>query len=581
MQSAGTESSRQVPCQSGSGPKRSVQTKNKCCSKPVKQAIPEDMFATARWEYTMKNFPGDGDFESASQMPWSKWERVCSEGRTSPPEAERKSSCCCRHQQGPNGARLGSRKTSSEEAFTAKGSIAGDVNRTPHRAQLTRTTHASFSRVHVAQDVGFVSCLVFLKSHSISSMFRGTLLEAFFTSSFSTPFPTLAPSAMTAPSLLCPSTSSTAATPQGGFFFRWRVHRLADLQRSKGGHLRLWDHQGRDHKSGLVRHSRLQTGKKAMRSVSRQKKVHEPFQLWRKKWAPYKEQGGATRRGQQTTEKGQTLAIEIRTDVMAQRRCTHLHVPCAMCNTAHMCFDARHASSSLVSCTSSVCRPHDVCGSAWLFMCGALSSCVQHLGCSTLLDERTKSPDFFLHGHREGSAGDPQLRGSVCLEDLTALLAECCCQVRHGRFCLSGRSHGASLPMSDGKPVRCRRHAECDTTVSGCLNGFSDLGMATCDLMNSRNSLSLRTAVRGQCVRVRGAVCEQQPVVFETKDHVAASGRTTGTVMDSGDGYRTQGPFASLHEVLMLFFDETGRQLESQKVELNKANQLSDQAEGE
>ena len=51
-------------------------------------------------------------------------------------------------------------------------------------------------------------------------MFRGTLLDALFSSSpFSAPFPTLAPSPMTTPSLLCTSASSTTAPPQGGLLF--------------------------------------------------------------------------------------------------------------------------------------------------------------------------------------------------------------------------------------------------------------------------------------------------------------------------------------------------------------------------
>ena len=38
-----------------------------------------------------------------------------------------------------------------------------DVNSKPHRAHSARATHASFSRVHVAQDVWVVLCLVFLE----------------------------------------------------------------------------------------------------------------------------------------------------------------------------------------------------------------------------------------------------------------------------------------------------------------------------------------------------------------------------------------------------------------------------------
>ena len=47
-------------------------------------------------------------------------------------------------------------------------------------------------------------------------MFHGTLHDAPFTSPWSIPFPTLAPSPMTTPSLLFPSTSSIPASPQGG-----------------------------------------------------------------------------------------------------------------------------------------------------------------------------------------------------------------------------------------------------------------------------------------------------------------------------------------------------------------------------
>ena len=92
------------------------------------------------------------------------------------------------------------------------------MNRTPHRA------HEHVPHTHILlvctwlKDSGIVFVRAIRKSHSTSSMFRGTLLDAPFTSPFSTPFPTLAASPLTAPSLLYPSTSSTAATPQGGFF---------------------------------------------------------------------------------------------------------------------------------------------------------------------------------------------------------------------------------------------------------------------------------------------------------------------------------------------------------------------------
>ena len=94
------------------------------------------------------------------------------------------------------------------------------MNCTPHRAHLTRATHAYFSRVAQAQDVWVVLCLVISwKNHSISSMFRGTLLDTPFSSPFSTPFPTLALSPMTTPSQLYPSASSTSARTQGGCLF--------------------------------------------------------------------------------------------------------------------------------------------------------------------------------------------------------------------------------------------------------------------------------------------------------------------------------------------------------------------------
>ena len=51
-------------------------------------------------------------------------------------------------------------------------------------------------------------------SHSISPMFRGTLLNTPFSSPFSPPSLRLAPSPMTTLSLLCLSASSTSATPQ-------------------------------------------------------------------------------------------------------------------------------------------------------------------------------------------------------------------------------------------------------------------------------------------------------------------------------------------------------------------------------
>ena len=94
--------------------------------------------------------------------------------------------------------------------------VTGSVNSTPHRARLTRATHTYVLVCTWLKMLGSCCSLVFLKNHSVSSMFHGTLLDAPFSPPFSTPFPTLAPNPMTTPSLLYPSASSTAATLQGG-----------------------------------------------------------------------------------------------------------------------------------------------------------------------------------------------------------------------------------------------------------------------------------------------------------------------------------------------------------------------------
>ena len=97
-------------------------------------------------------------------------------------------------------------------------SATGEVNSTPHRAHLTRATHVIFLVCTWLKVFELCCSLVFLESHSISSMFRGTLLETLF-STFSTPFPTLAKSPTTTLSLLQTSASASIATLQGGLCF--------------------------------------------------------------------------------------------------------------------------------------------------------------------------------------------------------------------------------------------------------------------------------------------------------------------------------------------------------------------------
>ena len=89
---------------------------------------------------------------------------------------------------------------------------------TSHDAHVTHTHIFSCVAQVPTRVKGHLDCFSprFLKSHSISFVFHGTLLDAPFTSPWSIPFPTLAPSPMTTPSLLFPSTSSIPASPQGG-----------------------------------------------------------------------------------------------------------------------------------------------------------------------------------------------------------------------------------------------------------------------------------------------------------------------------------------------------------------------------
>ena len=94
---------------------------------------------------------------------------------------------------------------------------ADHVNSTPHRAHITRATHAIFLVCTWLKMIEFSCSLVCRKCHSISSMFGGTLLDALFSLPFSTPFPTLAPGPTTSPSLLHPSASPSTATLQGGY----------------------------------------------------------------------------------------------------------------------------------------------------------------------------------------------------------------------------------------------------------------------------------------------------------------------------------------------------------------------------
>ena len=93
------------------------------------------------------------------------------------------------------------------------------VKRTPHRAYLTRATHANFLVCTWLKMIALCCSLVFLKSHSISPMFRGTLLDTPFSSSFCTLCPTHAPSPTASPSLLCRLASPPTATLQRGLCF--------------------------------------------------------------------------------------------------------------------------------------------------------------------------------------------------------------------------------------------------------------------------------------------------------------------------------------------------------------------------
>ena len=71
------------------------------------------------------------------------------------------------------------------------------------------------------QHTAWLKCCVlsFLKAIPSHPCFVARCLDGPFPVTFSTPFPTLAPSPMTTPSLLHPSASSTTATPQGGLLF--------------------------------------------------------------------------------------------------------------------------------------------------------------------------------------------------------------------------------------------------------------------------------------------------------------------------------------------------------------------------
>ena len=95
---------------------------------------------------------------------------------------------------------------------------------------------------------------VFLKSHSISSMFPRTLLDPQLSSHFSTSFPTSAPDSSITPSLLCPSMSPSTAPPQGMLCFgrlseqsplTWNEHESPEEQHVKNSVLR----------NGAVHHS--------------------------------------------------------------------------------------------------------------------------------------------------------------------------------------------------------------------------------------------------------------------------------------------------------------------------------------
>ena len=87
---------------------------------------------------------------------------------------------------------------------------------TAPRAFNTCQTRIFFS---CARGPRCVSCILSCLSQKSVHRIHVSWHDALFTTPFSTPFPTLAPSPMTTPSLLYPSRSSTAAAPQGGFFF--------------------------------------------------------------------------------------------------------------------------------------------------------------------------------------------------------------------------------------------------------------------------------------------------------------------------------------------------------------------------
>ena len=101
---------------------------------------------------------------------------------------------------------------------TYQGHVVFFLNRTrtSHDAHVTHTNIFSCVAEVLTRlkDTWIVSVRAFFEV-----MFPGTLLDALFTSPFSIAFPALAPSPLTTPSLLFPSTSSTPASPLGGMLF--------------------------------------------------------------------------------------------------------------------------------------------------------------------------------------------------------------------------------------------------------------------------------------------------------------------------------------------------------------------------
>ena len=166
--------------------------------------------------------------EVHSQINWL-WTKTKGRSREAVPPQSRGGSKHHPRRRGEAALHKGGRTAAQTQRRRENSTTPKGVNRTPHRAHVTRATHPHTFLVCTWLQM----CELYCKSHSL----------------FPVPFPTQTPSPMTTPSLLYPSTRSTVATPQGEFLFGRLAEQAEGLRLTyfREEQSRLGPQQSRDH----------------------------------------------------------------------------------------------------------------------------------------------------------------------------------------------------------------------------------------------------------------------------------------------------------------------------------------------